>query len=57
MHCYDPDGTLIGKVRLPEIVVQPRLRRPKRNGLFITASSSLYALMLTVNGAILNWTS
>jgi len=51
VHCFDPDGTLIGKVHLPEIVSNLTFGGPKRNDLFITASSSLYTLRLTVAGA------
>ncbi|MCD2173408.1 SMP-30/gluconolactonase/LRE family protein [Rhizobium sp. C4] len=51
VHCYDPDGTLIGKIRLPEIVSNVTFGGPKRNRLFITATTSLYAVYLTVNGA------
>jgi gluconolactonase len=51
VHCFDPDGTLIGKLHLPEIVSNLTFGGPKRNDLFITASSSLYALRLNVTGA------
>ena len=51
MHCYDPDGTLLGKVRIPEGVANVVFGGPKRNRLFITATTSLYAVLLPVNGA------
>lgn len=51
VHCYDPDGTLIGKIHVPEILSNVVFGGPKRNRLFITATTSLYAVMLTVNGA------
>ena len=51
MHCYDPDGTLIGKIRLPEAVANVVFGGPKRNRLFISATTSLYAVLLPVNGA------
>lgn len=50
VHCYDPDGTLIGKIRVPEVVSNVTFGGPKRNRLFITATTSLYAVYLTVNG-------
>ncbi len=50
VHCYDPDGTLIGKVRIPEIVSNLTFGGARRNRLFITATSSLYAIYLTANG-------
>ena len=51
VHCYDPDGTLIGKVLVPEPVANVVFGGLKRNRLFITATSSLYSIMLMVNGA------
>jgi gluconolactonase len=51
VHCFDPDGTLIGKLLLPEIVANLTFGGPRRNELYITASSSLYLLRMTVNGA------
>ena len=41
VHCYEPDGTLIGKIKLPERVSNLTFGGPKRNRLFITATSSL----------------
>jgi gluconolactonase len=51
VHCYDPDGTLLGKVRVPEGVANVVFGGPKRNRLFICATTSLYSVMLGVNGA------
>lgn len=51
VHCYDPDGALIGKIRVPEPVANVVFGGPKRNRLFICATTSLYAIMLPVNGA------
>ncbi len=51
VHCFDPDGTLIGKLRLPEPTANIVFGGPKRNRLFVTASTSLYSVMLTVTGA------
>jgi gluconolactonase len=51
LHCFDPDGTLLGKLHLPEIVSNLTFGGPKRNDLFITATSSLYAIRLNVAGA------
>jgi len=55
VHCFDPDGTLIGKLRLPEPVSNLVFGGPKRNRLFITASTSVYSLLMTVNGAAAPW--
>ena len=51
VHCYEPDGTLIGKVLIPERVANVVFGGPKRNRLFICATTSLYAVLLPVNGA------
>ncbi len=51
VHCYDPDGTLIGKVLVPETVANVVFGGPKRNRLFICATSSLYAVLVAVRGA------
>ncbi|MBY8871736.1 SMP-30/gluconolactonase/LRE family protein [Micromonospora sp. PLK6-60] len=51
LHCFDPDGTLLGKLHLPEVVANFTFGGPKRNHLYICASSSLYSLRVNVNGA------
>ncbi len=51
IHCHLPDGTLIGRIRMPERVSNLTFGGPKRNRLFICATSSVYALLLSVNGA------
>ncbi|MGW0806166.1 SMP-30/gluconolactonase/LRE family protein [Nonomuraea sp. NPDC002799] len=53
--CHDPDGTLIGRLNLPEAVANLVFGGLKRNRLFITASSSLYSLMTNVTGARPVW--
>ena len=50
VHCFDPDGTLIGKVHIPELVSNVCFGGIKRNRLFITANQSLYSVMVAVNG-------
>ncbi|MGH3655240.1 MAG: SMP-30/gluconolactonase/LRE family protein [Micromonosporaceae bacterium] len=51
VHCFDPDGTLIGKLRIPQVVSNLTFGGPKRNHLFVTATTSVYAILLNVNGA------
>ena len=51
LHCFDPDGSLLGKLHLPEIVSNLTFGGPKRNDLFITATSSVYSLRLNCCGA------
>jgi gluconolactonase len=51
VHCYDPDGTLLGTIRLPETCANVEFGGRRRSTLYMTATSSLYALELAVNGA------
>lgn len=50
VHCYLPDGNLIGKILIPEIVGNVCFGGAKRNRLFICATTSLYSAYLAVNG-------
>ena len=50
VHCYDPDGTLIGKVLVPELVANVCFGGPALNRLFICGTTSLYSIYLAVNG-------
>ena len=51
VHCYTPDGTLIGKVRVPEVVANVCFGGPKRNRLFICGTTSLYSIYVNAAGA------
>jgi gluconolactonase len=51
VHCYDRDGSLIGRILVPETVSNITFGGPKNNRLFITATSSLYSLVTGVTGA------
>jgi gluconolactonase len=51
VHCLDPDGTLLGKIKLPEPAANVCFGGPKRNRLYICATTSLYSVLLPVNGA------
>lgn len=51
VHCYAPDGDLIGKIRVPEVVANVCFGGPKLNRLFICATTSLYAVYLNARGA------
>jgi gluconolactonase len=50
VHCLDKDGTLIGKIKIPEICANVCFGGPKRNYLYICATNSLYGVLLTING-------
>ncbi|GLZ75215.1 gluconolactonase [Actinorhabdospora filicis] len=48
---HDPDGTLIGKLRMPEPATSNLcFGGRQRNILFITSTAALYSIRLTVNG-------
>ncbi len=51
VHCYEPDGTLLGEIVVGETVSNVCFGGAKRNRLFITATTSVYSVMLAVNGA------
>jgi gluconolactonase len=51
IHCFDPDGTLLGKLRVPEITANLTFGGQQRNQLFICATSSVYALRVNFTGA------
>ncbi|QDL94529.1 SMP-30/gluconolactonase/LRE family protein (plasmid) [Paroceanicella profunda] len=50
VHCFAPDGTLIGKIRVPEVVANLCFGGARRNRLFITATTSLYAVYVEPSG-------
>ncbi len=51
VRCYAPDGEILGKVHLPETCANLCFGGPKRNRLFMAASTSIYALYLDMQGA------
>jgi gluconolactonase len=51
VHVYDPDGTLLGKVLVPEVVANVEFGGAKRNHLFICGTTSLYTVKVMTNGA------
>jgi len=51
VHIFAPDGDLIGKIHLPEVVSNLCFGGVQRNRLFITASQSLYAIYVETQGA------
>jgi len=50
VHCYHPDGTLLGKVLVPEPVANVVFGGPKRNILYICGTTSLYSIWLQTVG-------
>lgn len=50
VHCFSPDGELIGRIQLPEPCANLCFGGAKKNRLFMTASQSLYAVYLETLG-------
>jgi gluconolactonase len=50
VHCFSPQGELLGKIKVPEVVSNVAFGGPKRNRLFITATTSLYAIYVAQTG-------
>lgn len=50
VHCYSPEGALLGKILIPEAVANITFGGPRRNRLFIAAASSLYSVFLGTSG-------
>lgn len=51
VHCLAPDGTLLGKILVPEIVSNICFGGRAKQQLFITATTSLYVISLNRAGA------
>jgi gluconolactonase len=52
VECYAPDGTLIGRINIGETVSNLAFGGPRRNRLYITATTGLYAVYTARNGAL-----
>lgn len=50
VHCIGPDGRLLGKILVPELVSNVCFGGRARHQLFITATTSIYAISLNRNG-------
>ena len=51
VHCFAPDGTLLGKIRVPEVVANVCFGGAKLNRLFICGTTSLYSVYLNTRAA------
>jgi gluconolactonase len=51
VHCFTPQGELLGKILIPEPVANLEFGGPRGNRLFITATTSLYSCYLATSGA------
>jgi gluconolactonase len=52
VQIFAPDGTLIGRIHLPEICANICFGGAKRDRLFMAASTSLYSLYVAAQGAL-----
>jgi gluconolactonase len=48
---WDPQGKLLGRIRLPEVCANLCFAGPKRDFLFMTASQSIYMVRVNIQGA------
>ena len=51
VHCHASDGTLLGRIAIPEAVANVCFGGPKRNRLFICGTTSLYSVFLNTRAA------
>ncbi len=51
VHVFNPEGLIIGQIKLPETGANLCFGGPKRNRLFIAASQSLYSVYVNTSGA------
>jgi gluconolactonase len=51
VRVYSPSGVQLGLIRVPEAVANLTFGGPKRNRLFMTATSSVYSLYVNARGA------
>jgi gluconolactonase len=50
IHVHHPEGDLLGKLRIPQVVSNLCFGGPRLNHLFVTATSTVYTMRLNVNG-------
>lgn len=53
VHCFSAEGTLLGKILVPQTVANLTFGGPRRNRLFITATTSVYSVFVATNGVTL----
>ncbi len=51
VHCYSPEGQLLGQIHLPESCANLCFGGVKKNRLFMTATRSLYSVYVEAQGA------
>lgn len=51
VHCFSPQGELLGRIKIPETVTNLTFGGPRRNRLFMTGPRSLWSLYVNRRGA------
>jgi gluconolactonase len=51
INCYHPAGSLLGRIKFPQMVSNLVFGGPKRNRLFVTCTHELYSLFVAATGA------
>ncbi len=51
VRVFDPHGNPLGRIKLPQMAANLTFGGPRNNRLFITATDTLYAIYVAVNGA------
>lgn len=49
--CFDRNGTILGKIKIPQMVSNLTFGGPRKNRLFITATKSVYTVYVATTGA------
>jgi gluconolactonase len=52
VHCYNPDGQLLGKIRLPKKASNLVFGGADRRRMFITCSDAMYSITLNAQGCV-----
>lgn len=55
VNCYDPQGSLLGRINVPEDVANVVFGGPRGNRLFIAATSSVYSIFVAQTGVGYFW--
>ncbi|MGR9298684.1 SMP-30/gluconolactonase/LRE family protein (plasmid) [Rhizobium leguminosarum] len=50
VYCYEPDGGLLGTIKLGKIAANLTFAGPRRNIMYVCATNSLYRIRLKING-------
>lgn len=51
VHCFGADGVRLGKIKVPQVVSNLCFGGPRKNRLYITATTSVYSVWLAATGA------